>query len=88
MIEALGKDVRQCKLDSKASVDERVVQPLEQLGIHVFGDRSAVTTVLVENSLAAFGFDLALEQHQEIGIYGQKFHWRPELGWISAHCLK
>lgn len=73
MSEALGKDSRQRKLDSKANVEEKVLQPLEQLGKHVFGGRRAVTAVLVENSLPALGFDLTLEQHQEIGVYGQKF---------------
>lgn len=61
MSEALGKDAWQSKLDSRANVDERVVQPLEQLGKHVFGDRSAVTTVLVENSLPTLGFDIPPE---------------------------
>lgn len=45
-----SKDVRKRKLDSKASVDERVVQFLEQLGKYVLCDRSAVTTVLVETA--------------------------------------
>lgn len=68
MSEALGTKTRQRKLDFKANVDERLVQLLEQLGQHVLGERSAVTTVVVKNSLQALAFVLALKQHQKFGV--------------------